>query len=169
MSPVHNRASNPNAISPGQADPRDADPRGHQRDRRRPAAGAPHSDLTLWVFRGDQAEIDRELRPGFGRETGKSFRVDLIGSTAINMRLHSLFLSGRRGAPLPDATEIEIGGVGAYLRPPVDEVGFLPLNDLLARSGCAKFSLSKTQASPDGTPVSPVTAGFIHSMEEIGS
>ncbi len=36
---------------------------------------------------------------------------------------------------MPDATEIEIGGIGRYFRPPVDQVGFLPLNKLLSDSG----------------------------------
>ncbi|HEY7120190.1 MAG TPA: hypothetical protein VH475_26620, partial [Tepidisphaeraceae bacterium] len=36
---------------------------------------------------------------------------------------------------VPDAVELEIGSVAKYFRPPVRDVGLLPLNDLLARSG----------------------------------
>ncbi len=93
------------------------------------------ADLSLWVFDDDHSRAYRTLEPGFRHVAGHSLRVELIGNTAINMRLSSLFLSGRSGAALPDAAEIEIGSIGRYLRPPAQDVGFLPLNDLLANSG----------------------------------
>ena len=35
----------------------------------------------------------------------------------------------------PDLVEVEINRIGKFFRPPVEEVGFLPLNDLLKRDG----------------------------------
>jgi arabinosaccharide transport system substrate-binding protein len=36
---------------------------------------------------------------------------------------------------VPDAVEIEIGSVGRFFRPPVEQVGLLPLNDLIRKHG----------------------------------
>jgi lactose/L-arabinose transport system substrate-binding protein len=44
-----------------------------------------------------------------------------------------MFMDRATGAALPDLCEIEIGSVGRYFRPGVDQVGFVPLNDFLER------------------------------------
>jgi len=44
-----------------------------------------------------------------------------------------MFMSGARD--VPDAVELEIGSVAKYFRPPVSDVGLLPLNGFLERSG----------------------------------
>ena len=70
-------------------------------------------------------------------ETGKTLQIDLIASHAIDARLPILFMSPDSSEKLPDAVEVEIGSMGRYLRPPVDDVGFLPLNAFLQKSGWA--------------------------------
>ena len=66
---------------------------------------------------------------------GRSVDLKLISSRALDTRLSSLFRSNARGPDLPDVVDVEIGSVGRYFRPPVSEVGLLPLNDLLAKHG----------------------------------
>lgn len=97
---------------------------------------SPAKDLTLWVFAEPHFdEYDRQLRPPFERLTGRSLAVELIPSRAMDMRLAALFMSPRQSHEMPDAVEIEIGSIGRYLRPPVDEAPFLPLNGYLKRGG----------------------------------
>jgi arabinosaccharide transport system substrate-binding protein len=92
------------------------------------------SDLTLWVFADTHAQTYRSLQATFERETGRSLAIDDVGDS-INVRLASLFMAGRSGTGLPDAAEIEIGNIGRFFRPPVSDVGFLPLNHYLENSG----------------------------------
>ena len=58
-----------------------------------------------------------------------------MGQAAENIRLASAFMSGSSGPSVPDLCEIEIDSIGQFLRPPVDDVGLLPLNDFLHQSG----------------------------------
>jgi len=94
----------------------------------------PASDLTVWVFADSHARTYRSIRDSFEEETGRSLAIDDVGDS-INIRLASLFMAGRTGNALPDAAEIEIGNIGRFLRPPVTDVGFLPLNQYLETSG----------------------------------
>ncbi len=110
-------------------------------------AEAPRSDLVVWCFADSHARTYRDQLPGangtlgpslaeqFEKRTGHSVRVELVSSRAENIRLTSLFMSGAKGAELPDLCEIEIGSIGQFLRGPVDAVGFLPLNDFLDQGG----------------------------------
>jgi arabinosaccharide transport system substrate-binding protein len=101
----------------------------------------PRADLLVWVFaeehfsayshppKGEKASLtDR-----YQQLTGKSVRIELIATQAEDIRLVSMFMDRATGAELPDLCEIEIGSVGRYFRPGVDNVGFLPLNDFLER------------------------------------
>jgi arabinosaccharide transport system substrate-binding protein len=94
----------------------------------------PASDLTLWVFADTHARTYRSIQSRFEQETGRSLAIDDVGDS-INIRLTSLFMAGRTGKALPDAAEIEIGNIGRFFRPPVSDVGFLPLNHYLEKSG----------------------------------
>ncbi len=47
-----------------------------------------------------------------------------------NIRLASAFMS-QPGPQSPDLCEIEIHSIGQFLRPPIDDIGLLPLNDFL--------------------------------------
>jgi arabinosaccharide transport system substrate-binding protein len=100
------------------------------------------ADLVVWVFADDNARTYREPSPDggpslieqFQRQTGKSVQVDLISQRALDVRLISLFMSSANAAESPDLVEIDISSIGKYFRPPVDEVGLLPLNDFLNES-----------------------------------
>jgi len=98
------------------------------------------TDMVVWTFADTHARSYREpvgdapaLTELFRRSEGRSVGVNLISSRALDVRLTSLFGSGSRD--VPDLVEIEIGSVGKYFRPPVDEIGFLPLNSFLERDG----------------------------------
>ena len=56
----------------------------------------------------------------------------LVHGTGENIRLGAMFDRAEVDPNQPDVAEIEIGSVGRYFRPPVDEIGLLPLNDFLA-------------------------------------
>ncbi len=93
--------------------------------------------MTVWTFVDTHADSFRQVV----REESLDVDVKLINLNAINIRLNALFDRGARvgesGMSVPDLVEIEIASVGRYFRAPVDLVGFLPLNDLLARSEMA--------------------------------
>lgn len=95
------------------------------------------ADLTLWVFDEQQQRIYTEGSPSlieqFRQQTGKSVRVELVPTRAEDVRLTSMFMSDSRD--VPDVVELEIGSVAKYFRPAVRDIGLLPLNDFLARSG----------------------------------
>ncbi len=104
----------------------------------------PSSDLTLWVFADSHARTYRSVKDRFEQETAKSVAVDDVGDS-INIRLASLFMAGRTGPALPDAAEIEIGNIGRFFRPPVSDIGFVPLNHYLETSG---IRVIRTPADP---------------------
>ena len=89
------------------------------------------AELTVWVF----DDGHRRTYAGLAERHPKRVRVELIATRLLDVRLLSLFLSGSRD--VPDVVELEISSMAKYLRPPVGEVGLLPLNDFLARSGWA--------------------------------
>ena len=92
-------------------------------------------DLVLWVFADSHAETYRSIVGQFERDTGISVDIQFLSGRALPVRLETMFMSGTSGRPLPDVVELEIGWVGRFFRAPVHEVGFLPLNELLARGG----------------------------------
>lgn len=101
------------------------------------------ADLRVWAFAGSHVRSFRNPDPATGvsliglyqQRTGRSVRVDQLATRALDIRLISLFMNDTIGDDVPDLAEIEIGSVGKFFRPPVDQVGFLPLNDLLERDG----------------------------------
>ena len=99
----------------------------------RPAA--PRADMRMWVFADAHARTYEQLRPSYERETDLRLAVEHVNTMALNMRLTSLFMSGSAGETPPDVVEIELGSLGRYFGAPVEEVGFLPLNDRLENSG----------------------------------
>lgn len=104
---------------------------------------SPKTDLVIWTFtdlnartyRGDGSTTQPTLCQLYQQETGQSVSVKLIGGQALNVRLTSIFDNGGANAEVPDVVEVEISSVGRFFRPPLDKVGFLPLNDRLASSG----------------------------------
>jgi arabinosaccharide transport system substrate-binding protein len=97
--------------------------------------GERRADLTVWVFHDSHAQAYRSIAPEFTRRTGLSVDVKLIASRALNVRLESIFMSGLADSTAPDLVEIEISDVGKYFRPPLREMGFVALDDLLKESG----------------------------------
>lgn len=97
---------------------------------------APMPDMTLWLFATSHHGIlcggDPSIVQQYQNATGKSLRVDTIVIRALDVRLLSMFLSRSTQLQMPDVVEIEIGSVGKYFRPPTKDVGFYPLNDLIA-------------------------------------
>lgn len=106
------------------------------------------TDLVLWTFAEPHARMYRgnpalpvkaasspTLLQQFETETGKSVRLDLVATQALDVRLLSMFMSGQAGDETPDLAEVEISSVGKYFRPPADQIGFRPLNDYLEKSG----------------------------------
>jgi arabinosaccharide transport system substrate-binding protein len=111
---------------------------------RPPAKGA---DLTVWVFaqshaqsyRGDGTEESRPtLVELFEQKYGRSVQVKLINNNALNLRLLAMMDRRRSDGEVPDVVEIEVSSVGRYFRSPLHDVGFLPMNEFLERSGWAE-------------------------------
>lgn len=99
----------------------------------RPGKG--RGDLLLWTFTSNHMRIHRTIIPAFEKRTGCSVRGDVIGGRALGIRLSSLYLTGRTGPTVPDVVEIDISSIGRYFRPPMDDIGLLPLNDFLETRG----------------------------------
>jgi len=99
----------------------------------------PRADLRVWVFAQPHARMygdgPNSLVQRFQKETGKTVSVEVVATAALDVRLLSMFMSRQHNEDAPDLAEIEINSVGKYLRPPVPDVGFIPLNDYLNRSG----------------------------------
>jgi len=129
-------------------------------------------DLLLWVFAESHAQIYRSGTPDqpslieqYWRSRHKTFGVELLSDRAEGVRLESIFMSDISGPEVPDLAEIEISDVGKYFRPPMDEVGFLPLNNYLQKSGWmdkvvkARFAPWSKEGKIFGIPhdVHPVT------------
>lgn len=103
---------------------------------------APRADLKVWTFALPHARTYRDAAAGepslaerFRRRSGRSVAVDLIGHRAMDIRLLSLFMNDTAGHEVPDLVEIEIATIGKFFRPPVGQIGFLPLNERLEREG----------------------------------
>jgi arabinosaccharide transport system substrate-binding protein len=105
---------------------------------------APSADIEVWTFSEQhwRCFVASGAAPGtvsplqrFEEDTGRSAQANLVQFRAMNTRLSSLFMSQTGWPECPDVVEIEIGSVGRYFRPPVDEIGLLPLNDFLRRDG----------------------------------
>ncbi|HEY1683773.1 MAG TPA: extracellular solute-binding protein [Tepidisphaeraceae bacterium] len=97
----------------------------------------PQSDLEIWLFARAHRQVLCDGNPSlvqqYQKNTGKTISVDQMVLQAEDVRLLSMFLSPSQGLQMPDAVEIEINSVGKYFRPPLDQVGFYPLNDWIAR------------------------------------
>lgn len=102
------------------------------------------ADLEMWTFTESHWRTFNGvgLKEGqpfpkreFERETGKSVAIKLVQARALNTRLSMQFMGDIKGEEVPDVVEVEISNVGRFFRPPVDEVGFLPLNDLIKSRG----------------------------------
>jgi len=99
-------------------------------------------DLLVWVF----AEIHQKTYAGDGKpstrptlveqfrqRTGKTVGIEMVATRSEDVRLVSMFMSDSKD--VPDVVELEISSVAKYFRPPVNDIGLLPLNGFLEKSG----------------------------------
>lgn len=99
----------------------------------------PRTDLRLWVGADSHASAYRPLVPTFQARAGHTLGISLIPAASLNTRMVTLFMSGQSDG-LPDAVELELNAIGQYFRPPLDEVGLLPLNRYLETSGLREIA-----------------------------
>jgi arabinosaccharide transport system substrate-binding protein len=96
----------------------------------------PQADLTLWTFTHIHADTYRAIIDRFEKQSGRTVSIQNMSGRAENVRLESMFMTGQDDPRvLPDVVEIEIGSVGRFFRPPLEEIGLLPLNAFLRRDG----------------------------------
>lgn len=88
-------------------------------------------DLVLWTFADAHAQTYRSIAGDFEKQTGLSVDIQHIGLKAATVRLESMFMSGQDSGILPDVIEMEISNIGKFFLPPVNEIGFEPLNHFL--------------------------------------
>jgi arabinosaccharide transport system substrate-binding protein len=94
------------------------------------------TDMDIWLFARIHRKILCDGNPSlveqYHQATGQSVSVDEMVIQAENVRLLSMFMSQSKGQDVPDAVEVEINSVGEFFRSPLDQVGFYPLNQLVA-------------------------------------
>src|SRR5688500_4976726 len=130
------------------------------------------ADLTMWLFAHSHYKSFDPLIPSFQREHNIKVNLELMAFQAEQTRLRSLFMSDLRNPQIPDVVEIEIGQVGMFFRPPVDDVGFVPLNDILKKTGWydkileQRFAPWSKEGVIFGVPhdVHPVTIMYRHDL-----
>jgi arabinosaccharide transport system substrate-binding protein len=97
---------------------------------------SPHADLTVWTFAADRGyELDPSILRAYTQRTGLTVGVKVVSAHGLDTRLLSLFMQSAGTAERPDIVEVEIGSVGKFFRPPNADIGFLPWNDYLDRTG----------------------------------
>jgi arabinosaccharide transport system substrate-binding protein len=95
----------------------------------------PKADLNLWVFADAHYRTFGEIIPEFERRHGLDVNLVVLYPRSMTVRLASLFMSDAKAEDIPDLVELEIGIVGRFLRPPPDDIGFLPVEERLKESG----------------------------------
>jgi arabinosaccharide transport system substrate-binding protein len=95
----------------------------------------PKADLTVWVFADSHYKAYKPLIPEFERKHNVKVNLNILNARALAVRLTSLFMADQHSEETPDLVEMEIGLMGRFFRPPVRDVGFLPINDRLQESG----------------------------------
>ena len=102
-----------------------------------------HAKMTLWVFAeshqrsyvGEEHSVGEPPAVKYTRTTGNSLDVVQMNIRAEDIRVLSVFNTHGKGQLVPDAVEIEISKIGKFFRPPLSDIGLLPLNDFLKSSG----------------------------------
>ncbi len=96
------------------------------------SAGTSSSGMTLWTFDGTLRGESSPLH-AFAAQSGKPVNLRVLSARALDTRLLSLFAAPSEDGLSPDVVEVEVGSIGKYFRPAAADVGFLPLQDLLAQ------------------------------------
>jgi len=93
------------------------------------------ADLTVWVFADSHYKAYLPLIPEFEKQHNVKVNLNILNARALAVRLTSMFMSGEPSDEAPDMVEMEIGLMGRFFRPPIKDIGFMPLNDRLQESG----------------------------------
>ena len=93
------------------------------------------ADLTVWVFADSHYKAYQPLIPKFEKEHHVKVNLNVLSARALGVRLTSMFMAEQASDEVPDLVEVEISLIGRFLRPPPQDIGFLPLNDRLKESG----------------------------------
>ena len=97
--------------------------------------GSVDTGLRVWVFAESHRDAYQTVLADSQPSARAPVHLELITMNALNVRLSSLFMSPNSSAQWPDVVEVEINYIPRYLRPPTQEIGFLPLNRYLQKSG----------------------------------
>jgi arabinosaccharide transport system substrate-binding protein len=97
--------------------------------------GQKKADLTIWVFADSHYKTFQPLVKKFAERNHVTINLNILSGRAETLRLGQLFMSDPTSEEIPDVAEVEISLVARFFRPPVDQVGFLPLNGRLKTSG----------------------------------
>ncbi len=92
------------------------------------------ADLQIWVFADSHQRIFQPLIHKYQASSGQTIALQLVKSQAMRIRLQQAFLT-HQPEVLPDLVEVEIGAMGTFFRPPLEDVGFLDLTDRIKASG----------------------------------
>lgn len=123
----------------------------------RPAAE--QADQTLWTFAATHAQaLESPDAAGvtplesYAKATHRTVEIARVEPRPMALRLHSL-LAGDDPGSLPDVVQLEMGTAVSLLDRPADEIGLLPLDDLLERDGLRDQFLPQRLAAwqRDGT------------------
>lgn len=93
------------------------------------------ADLTVWLFAESHHRTYLKLIPEFERKHNVTVNLSLLNGRAVVTRLGQMFMKDLHDPEIPDLVELEIGLAGRFFRPPVREIGLLPLDDRLKASG----------------------------------
>ena len=114
---------------------------------RRP--GPPQADLKVWVFADAHYKAFGALVQEYERQHGVKVEPQRRRHPrSMNVRLSSLFMTNPDSTRLPGPRRARDRHVGRFFRPPVDDVGFLPLNDRLKESGYWDDKIVRTRLAP---------------------
>lgn len=106
----------------------------------------PRGDLEMWCFAENhyrnftgQGSLQATTQPSpqrrFEQESGSRLSIKLVQGRALLSRLSTLFLSQSRGSEVPDLVELEISTTARFFRPPAEQMGLLPLDELIDKHG----------------------------------
>lgn len=93
------------------------------------------AQLTVWVFADAHYKAYLPLVEKFGKQHNCTVNLKIVNQRALDVRLLQMFMSDPTSDQLPDLCEIVIGSIGKFFRPPMKDIGLVPLNDYLDRSG----------------------------------
>src|SRR5688572_28225816 len=93
------------------------------------------ADITVWVFADSHYKAYKPLIPEIERKHNVTVNLNILNGRALAVRLTSLFMAGDRIDETPDLVEMEISLMGRFFRPPIKDIGFLPINDRLKATG----------------------------------